>query len=87
MVNIRATIDAAHAQGRIRSATKTRLETTAKRLFYPSRTYDEILDHARREHVPESEIRAFGKCRTTGGIVENLYARTYYLLEEGRAAS
>jgi hypothetical protein len=58
MVNIRATLAAARAQGVIRSGTGERIESGAKRVFYAERTYPRVLARALEEGVPAPEVDA-----------------------------
>jgi len=52
MVDIRATLAAARAQGVIPAATETRLVAMAKRQFYVERTFAGLISAARRDGVP-----------------------------------
>ncbi|HEX8698269.1 MAG TPA: TfuA-like protein [Myxococcaceae bacterium] len=56
MVNIRATLRAAEAQGVIGEAVRGTLERLAKELFYPDRTYPRLLAQALREGLPASAL-------------------------------
>lgn len=58
MVNIRATLAQAQAQGVIAGDLRRRLETLAKDTFYPERSYPHILARGRRQGLPEQEIEA-----------------------------
>jgi hypothetical protein len=57
MVNIRQTLAQATACGTIRPSTRLELERVAKGLFYPRRTYQQILRQA-AEGVPAQELDA-----------------------------
>ena len=56
MVNIRATLGSAQARRVIGRKTRLRLESLAKGLFYPERTYAAILDLGARRGLPAREI-------------------------------
>lgn len=59
MVNIRATLRAAVEQKAIMPRTGDELATIAKRLYFPNRTLDRIVNSARIQGLQEFEIRAF----------------------------
>jgi hypothetical protein len=58
MVNIRATLAAAEAQGVVRRKTHAALAALAKSLFYPERTYAALLDRGAREGLPPRELES-----------------------------
>lgn len=59
MVNIRFTLNAAHAQGIISQQNRETLAAAAKGLFYPERTYPRVVALARESGLAPSEINAF----------------------------
>jgi hypothetical protein len=66
MVNIRRTLSAAEHHGIISSVTRRSLENYAKSLYYPMRTYSNILSGT--PGVARSEIRAFSAWLPSGQI-------------------
>jgi hypothetical protein len=56
MVNIRRTLCEATRAGVVSDTTCRRLETIAKRMFYPDRAYDNLLAAARLQELPTSEL-------------------------------
>jgi hypothetical protein len=58
IVNIRATLARAEAEGIIEPATRAVLETIAKDLFYPERSYPLLLKHAAGLGLPQGELDA-----------------------------
>lgn len=68
MVNIRRTLDAARAEAVLDEASRQGLETIAKSLFYPERTYPEILRRGVETGLAEDEISAFGAWLERGRI-------------------
>lgn len=58
MVNVRATLRAAVADGVLDDATRTLLERLMKSEFYPDRSYPLLFEKARREGVPEGPLSA-----------------------------
>lgn len=59
MVNIRATLRRAEAEGVLRAATRAGLERLGKKLFYAERDYPQLLRAAAREGLPAAELEAF----------------------------
>jgi hypothetical protein len=59
MVNIRATLAAAEAEGVLTPALRVDLDASAKALYYPERTWPRILVEARERGIPRSAFRAF----------------------------
>jgi hypothetical protein len=60
MVNIRWTLDKACADAIIDPATSKQLKGIAKSLFYPKRSYAEVLKRGAEAGLPEDEIAALG---------------------------
>jgi hypothetical protein len=58
MVNIRATLSKADADGAISGESRRRFETIAKSLFYPDRSYPRLFAMALEQGVPGSEVEA-----------------------------
>jgi hypothetical protein len=58
MVNVRCTLASAHATGVISAATRARLASIAKALFFPERNYDLLLERGREAALPASELDA-----------------------------
>jgi hypothetical protein len=58
MVNIRATLASAAAQGVVTGATRAALESIAKGLFYADRTYEGVVREGESEGLPRSELQA-----------------------------
>ena len=59
MVNIRATLSRAAAEGIISGATADCLVQIGKALFYPLRTYEQILEQGTEARLPAAELRKF----------------------------
>jgi hypothetical protein len=59
MVNIRATLAAAEAQGAIGRETHGALAALAKSMFYPERSYAAMLERGAREGLPAKELESF----------------------------
>jgi hypothetical protein len=57
MVNIRATLRCAEQEGVLDAALRDRVETLAKRMFYPDRSYPNLLRRALEDGAPADEIR------------------------------
>ena len=68
MVNIRRTLDAANADAIIGAVTRQALQDAAKRLFYPHRTYPEILEQGAAAGLPKDELDAFAGWLETGRV-------------------
>jgi hypothetical protein len=84
MVNLRATLHAAERAGVVTSATRRRLETMAKALFYPDRSYPRLLARALEEGAPAPEIEAL-RGFLGSGRVDQKRADALALLEAVRA--
>jgi hypothetical protein len=61
MVNIRATLAAAEADGLISRPTQLALEGAAKDLFYPERSYERMLERARELGLPKTELEELAR--------------------------
>jgi hypothetical protein len=68
MVNIRATLARAEESGVITSAVRQRLESMAKALFYPERSYAELFSRAEDAGVPKTELRALSSFVATNRV-------------------
>lgn len=56
LVNIRATLAAARASGIVAEASRARLESEAKRMYYKIRTWDALLERAAETDIPPSDL-------------------------------
>jgi hypothetical protein len=56
MVNIRATLAAAHRAGVVATGLRRQLETIAKATFYPERNYANLFARAREQGLPEKQL-------------------------------
>jgi hypothetical protein len=68
MVNIRFTLRRARASGVVSTATTSALTAIAKELFYPDRSYPEVLQRARRRALPVAELAALQDWLPTGQV-------------------
>ena len=68
MVNIRCTLAEAEACNVISAKTRSRCIEIAKRLFFPERSYDALLERARGDALPEAEIAALEVWLPSGRI-------------------
>ena len=68
MVNIRATLDAALAEGLLAKPTAEHLRAAAKSLYYPKRNYMDMLKRGRTDGLPEAELGAFAAWLDRGRI-------------------
>ncbi|MBI4219191.1 MAG: hypothetical protein HY682_03530 [Chloroflexi bacterium] len=68
MVNIRETLRAAVAQKAITHGSARELATIAKRLYFPNRTLDRILNAARSQGLPDRDIQAFSDFASRGFV-------------------
>ncbi len=68
MVNIRATLQAAEQAAIITAATRQRIESAAKALFYPERTYAAALEGAASRGADAAELQAFREWLPGGKI-------------------
>jgi hypothetical protein len=66
MVNIRATLAAAEAEGIVTPGTRRTLEAIAKELFYPLRSFALVIRQARERGVPQGELDALGRWLPSG---------------------
>ncbi len=79
MVNIRATLAQAQAQGAIAGDFRRRIETLAKDTFYPERSYPHILARGRRRGCPRrSSKRCALSWLRTGWIRSGWMRRRYF---------
>src|SRR5262245_27596538 len=58
MVHIRCTLAQAQERGVISENTHVRCVAIAKQLFFPERSYDAVLEHARTDGLPAGEPAA-----------------------------
>jgi hypothetical protein len=84
MVNVRATLAAAEADGVLRPATRAAVERIAKDLFYPDRTYALILRRAVAQTGPAAELEAL-RAWLPGGRVDQKQADAIAMLRRMRA--
>jgi hypothetical protein len=68
MVNIRATLAAAQAGRVIPPKTRLALESVAKRLFYPERAWDAILERAAADGLPSKQLDRFRAWLPSGRV-------------------
>jgi hypothetical protein len=68
MVNIRCTLAAAERAGVLSTSLRDRLVEIAKRLFFPDRTYDALLERAREAGVANAELEALAAWLPSGRI-------------------
>jgi hypothetical protein len=68
MVNIRATLAQAEAEGVIDAAHRDALASLAKGLFYPDRSYERLLELAAKAALPASQITALRAWLPAGRI-------------------
>jgi hypothetical protein len=68
MVNIRATLSAARADGVLSQEIAGTLESIAKNLFYPQRHYARILELAAAQGVPQEPLAAFRNWLPGGAV-------------------
>jgi hypothetical protein len=68
MVNMRATLARAEAEGVLTRVTSTALKRIAKALFYPERSYGLLLRRAFEEGLPAGELTAFRAWLPEGSI-------------------
>jgi hypothetical protein len=68
MVNIRFTLARAQEAGVVSASTRSALVRTAKDLFYPDRSYPEILRLARQSGLPAAELDALQQWLPTGQV-------------------
>jgi hypothetical protein len=68
MVNIRRTLADAEAAGILTPGTRAELERIAKALFYPERSYPELLFQAREQGLPADELGRFRAWLPTGRV-------------------
>lgn len=68
MVNIRCTLEAAEAQRVIEPVTRKRLTTLAKSMYFPERSYEQLLAAARGDGLPGSELSALQSWLPCGRI-------------------
>jgi hypothetical protein len=68
MVNIRCTLEAAEAQRVIEPATRKRLITLAKSMYFPERSYEQLLAATHDDGVPDSELSALQSWLPRGRI-------------------
>jgi hypothetical protein len=68
MINIRATLAQAEAEGVIDAARRDALASLAKGLFYPDRSYEHLLELAAKTALPASQIAALQAWLPTGRI-------------------
>lgn len=84
MINIRRTLSDATRAGVVSDTTRRRLETIAKRTFYPDRAYDTLLMAARLEGLPSRELHAL-EMWLPGHRVDQKRADALLLLEDLKA--
>ena len=68
MVNIRCTLADAQRDGVIGPATRARLVSMAKALFFAERTYDRLLQRAREEGIADVELRMLENWLPSGRV-------------------
>lgn len=68
MVNIRRSFEKAEVQGVITSMTRSALTESAKRIFYPERTYPYILKLGRQLGIPSCELSQFEQWLPDGRV-------------------
>jgi hypothetical protein len=68
MVNIRCTLEAAEVQRVIGPATRKRLATLAKSMYFAERSYDQLLAAGRDDGLPASELSALQSWLPCGRI-------------------
>ncbi len=68
MVNIRFTLAAAVQDGVIEPTSRTRLQEIAKGLFYRERSYETILQRARDDGIPTSQLDPFKEWLPSGKV-------------------
>jgi hypothetical protein len=68
LVNIRATLAAAEAEGIIGPDTRTLLEGIGKATFYPRRTYRGLLQAGAEQGLPAAELAGFGEWLARGEV-------------------
>jgi hypothetical protein len=68
MVNIRATLARAGAEGILGGPARALLQRTAKELFYPERSYARILELAAARGAPPAELEAFRRWLPEGAV-------------------
>lgn len=84
LVNLRATLDRARADGVIRPTTRDLLIGEAKALFYPERTYAAVLLRAQAEGAPEAELTALDRWLQAGHRVDQKRLDALALLQRMR---
>ncbi|WP_338864281.1 TfuA-like protein [Myxococcus stipitatus] len=84
MVNLRATLSAAHAAGVVSDGTRAGLERLAKSLFYVERAWPTLLTRGAREGLPEVELTAL-KAWLPRGRVDAKRADAVAMLQTIRA--
>jgi hypothetical protein len=87
MVNIRATLHAAHGEAIVSDSTRTQLEGIAKRLMYPDRSYAAMLHAAGEEGLPLRELAALKAWLPAGRVDqkrEDALLMLRLLAEQGR---
>lgn len=83
MVNMRCTLASAHAAGVISAATRARLASLAKAMFFPERNYDLLLERGRAATLPGPELAAL-EAWLPAGRVNQKRADALALLERMR---
>jgi hypothetical protein len=83
MVNMRCTLASAHAAGVISAATRARLASLAKAMFFPERNYDLLLERGRAAALPGPELAAL-EAWLPAGRVNQKRADALALLERMR---
>ncbi len=68
LVNVRATLQAAHATGTLTQDGANALLASAKALFYPDRSYPTILEHASGAGLAAPELESFRRWLATGRV-------------------
>jgi hypothetical protein len=68
MVNIRATLARAHADGVIATDTRQGLQALAKSLHYPLRNLDRVIRLGREQNLPDAELSALTDWLPTGRV-------------------
>jgi len=68
MVNIRFTLEKAESLAVISSQTRAILESLAKDLYYPDRSYARILELATESNLPQAELRGLEKWLPAGQV-------------------
>src|SRR5207302_5818602 len=71
MVNIRATLDKAVAEGVLDTGLAARLTETGKALFYKERSWDAILEFGTRHLLPLRPLDALAVWRRGDGVAQN----------------